>query len=159
MHDPSEPVPEPSRQGKRGRDGGRRRKTARATARAATGPERTTPSMVKAQHRREMVAGRSGTPQRDRPDAGNTGQRGTASERCRGLRTSGEAPGRACVRVARRQLEERRRRLYGHERVGRAGDAGRPVVTRDESRGPVADRDAEAHAAAKDAAAARQGEE
>lgn len=94
MHDPFEPVPDPRRQGKRGRRGGRRRKTARAK-----GPSRHRPRRARSaqRHSADSLAGFVGgadrkTPKRDRPDAGSTGQRGTIGERCRGTKPHERRP-------------------------------------------------------------------
>ena len=81
--------------GKRGghdRPGGRRRKTARAQARPATGPDGRAAEGEATKYLLTCgdpippgpMARRAPTPKRDRPDAGSTGQRGAASERCRG---------------------------------------------------------------------------
>ena len=131
----------PNRDGRgaTGRRGGRRRKTARATTRVATGPTGTIPACPPAGAPVGPLAGRVETPQRDRPDAGSTGQRGAASERCRGRRTSGEAPDRACVNATRNSAPgEHRATLRGHP-TGPATPAGPwwPVAR---SRGAVAGR-------------------
>jgi hypothetical protein len=166
VHDPIEPVPDPRRQG----SGRVTRSSRRAQAKnrkgewpaappAPNGPTRTTAARVG--RSAGPVAQRTPTPQRDRPDAGITGQRGAASERCRGTRTSGEAPGRACVRAAR--LRSRRAPRGGS--TGTREPAGPVIAAGPRNRSHCSECDQtragrrSARHTATDAAASQQGEE